>query len=54
MKRIQMIIAVLFMLLATSCNDMNNDNGGDNNGGDEQKPKTYGSAAEAAKPWKMA
>ncbi|MCD6062285.1 MAG: hypothetical protein K0R82_196 [Flavipsychrobacter sp.] len=49
MKLIQSILAVLFMILATSCNDMNED--GDNQSGDE-KPKTYGSAAEAAEAGK--
>ncbi|WP_276134161.1 hypothetical protein [Polluticoccus soli] len=49
MKLTQSILAVIFMVAATSCGDMK---GGDNNNGGDEKPKTYGTAAEAAEAGK--
>lgn len=49
MKLTQSIFAVIFMIAATSCGDMK---GGDNNNGGDEKPKTYGTAAEAAEAGK--
>lgn len=52
MKLTQSILAVIFIIAATSCGDMSK--GSDNNNGGDEKPKTYGTAAEAAEAGKTA